>query len=304
MPANGMNLFAVWIPDPSVTTTTTPTTTTTTPSNGGVSTTTTTTTTPINSGVTTSTQPAASSPGASGDVTPPVAAPALQNPSASQTANGAASKPVTNPVTKQENAVPATAPAVVEEDTSAQDDTSTVPDLESVGRNEAGATIGGRSVSSQISYNNGNVVVSVAGATLEYTIIDSAGTQRILSGTAPVIVEPGDTVGVRFAKFEDNAEASAWIVPGDLPLGSTKLTGGEGTINGIISEEVTAGIRRIITVTETENNEPFVVALGVEVIDSVDSDTSWSLVFLIIVGLAVAGALLIPAARRRRDNER
>jgi hypothetical protein len=213
------------------------------------------------------------------------------------------SKPTANPVTKQENSTTTAAPSVVAEETPAQDDDARVPDLENVGLNEVGATIGGRSVSSKISYNNGNVVVSVGGATLEYTIIDPDGTQRVLTGTAPVVVQQGDTVGVRFAQFVDNAEATAWIVPGDLPIGFTTLVGGQGTINGIISQEVTPGIRRIITVTKSENNEPLVVALGIEVLDSVDSDSSWSLVFLFIVGIAVAGGLLIPAARRRRDND-
>jgi len=281
MPANGLNLFAVWTLDPSVTTTTT------------------TTTTPPPT--TTTTQPSVLSPSTSSPASLPAASPVGQNPGPSQSSSGSGTTPGANP--EQDNATTTTAPAEANEEDPSPDDTAAVPDLENVEENEAGATIGGRVVSSQISYNNGNVVVSAGGAIVEYTIIDPAGTQRILSEATPAIVQPGDTVGVRFSKFVNNAEVSTWIMPGDLPIGSTTLTGGQGSINGVISQEITAGIRRIITVTETENNERFVVALGVEVVDTDDSNSSWSLVFLIFVGIAVAGALLIPAVQRRRESD-
>jgi hypothetical protein len=178
-----------------------------------------------------------------------------------------------------------------------------IPDVEGVERGSAGATLGGREVTPEITEDAGSVIVKVGNATVRYTVVDAAGTRRSLTSAQAVALQPGDIVTVQLNGFAEDGEATSWLVPGDVALGSTQLLGGTGTITGTVPNDVTGGSRRIVTAAESRTGEPLVVAYGVDVNSNVSDGPSWSLVFLVIVGLAMAGGLLVPAARRGRDSE-
>jgi hypothetical protein len=124
-----------------------------------------------------------------------------------------------------------------------------------------------------------------------------------LGASSATEVQPGDTVTIELKGFAEEAEATAWLVPGDVSLGSATLKNGSGMITGTVPADASSGVRRLVTATQSADNQPIVVAYGVEVSNASDSGPSWSLVFLIFLGLAAGGALIIPAARRRRDDE-
>jgi hypothetical protein len=180
---------------------------------------------------------------------------------------------------------------------------SDIPDVGGVGDGDAGATLGGQPVEPEISDDGGSIVISVGEATVRYTILDSSGTRRTLSAARVVEVQPGDVVTVQLIGFATESTATSWLVPSDTVLGSTKLSNGEGMITGAVPDDARPGAHRLVTEADSRSGEPLVIAYGVNVNGNVSDGPSWSLVFLVFVGLAIVGGLLIPAARRRREDE-
>ena len=86
-------------------------------------------------------------------------------------------------------------------------------------------------------------------------------------------------------------------------LGTTRLENGAGFVEGVVDDSAPEGDRRIAVATESADGDPVVVAYGVSIAEGESSGTSWSVLLLVIVGLAVVGGLLIPAAKRRRDED-
>lgn len=151
--------------------------------------------------------------------------------------------------------------------------------------------------------DNGSLVVSVAGTRVRYTVISSSGAQRSVSAASALTLSPGDRVRVDFTGFAATAQAKAWITPGDVLLGEVALVDGVGSVEGVIPNDATSGERRLVSEAESATGKPIVVAHGVTVAANDSQGASWSLVFLIIVGIAIAAGLLVPAARRRRNDE-
>ena len=273
MPANGMVLHAVWEVDPSATTTTT-------------------TTVPSSS---TSTPPVTSPAASPGSPTTTIAGNSSSGTgNSSQSGSTGSGTPAPVAGTTTTTVISTTTTSVVSND---------VPDIEGVESGDVGATLNGRPVTTEVTEDDGSVIVTVGGATVRYTVVDASGLPRPLSMEEVVALQPGDTVTVQLNGFADEAEATVWLAPGDDALGSTTLSGGTGIITSALPSDVTGGSRRIVTSAASRTGEPLVVAYGVEITGSGNDGPSWSLVFLVFLGLAVAGGLLVPAVRRRRDKD-
>ena len=113
----------------------------------------------------------------------------------------------------------------------------------------------------------------------------------------------GDALQVDFEGFGNDGTAQAWLVPGNSQIGRTVLTNGRGSVRGTVPTEASSGPRRIVTQAETPMGEPVVVAYGVTVTNTGTGSSPWSRILLVVVGLAILSGLLIPAARRRRQEE-
>lgn len=154
-----------------------------------------------------------------------------------------------------------------------------------------------------VTEEEGSVIVTVGDASVRYTVLDPSGSSRPLSLTQTVVLQPGDTVTVQLNGFADQAAATSWLVPDDVALGSTELSGGTGTITGTLPKDGIGGSRRLVASAESRSGDPVVVAYGVDIAGAEADGPSWSLVFLVFVGLAVVGGFLVPAVRRRREND-
>lgn len=182
------------------------------------------------------------------------------------------------------------------------DDDADTPDIEGVEGGSLRALVAGRPTDVNVSESNGSLVAEVAGASVTYTVIGSDGLTRPLRRGSVISLGLGDRVRIDFAGFADMAMGEAWVAPDGVTLGETPLAGGLGRIEAAVPETDRQGERRITARAETINGDPVVVAYGVEVRGTESSGPSWSLVFLVILGFAVVGALLVPAARRRRTD--
>jgi hypothetical protein len=122
--------------------------------------------------------------------------------------------------------------------------------------------------------------------------LDEAGNVRLRTG---------DTVRIKLAGFEPGSVMEAWLFSTPVLLGTTKV-GPDGTITATftIPEDASSGSHRVGIVARTTDGEPATLAVGINVgeWEKESSLTVWLIVLPIVA--AVAGALLLPATRRRR----
>ena len=161
----------------------------------------------------------------------------------------------------------------------------------------------GRPATAKVDTVDGSLIVEVGGGVIKYSVKGEDGAVRAIAQGEQIFLRAGDTVRVDFAGFAAQAESSAWLSPGKMLLGTTRLENGAGFVEGVVDGSAPEGDRRIAVATESADGDPVVVAYGVSIAEGESSGTSWSVLLLVIVGLAVVGGLLIPAARRRRDEE-
>ena len=172
-----------------------------------------------------------------------------------------------------------------------------------MGTGEVGATIGGSPATARVEARDNSLVVTVGDATVSYAVKDRTGVPRGVSAASALTLRPGDTLTVGFTGFGSGFVARARLLPGGIPLGEMRLADGSGSIVSVIPDSTRDGEHRIVTEAASKDGKPVVVAYGITVGSDAPQGTPWSKVFLIIVGLAAATGLLVPAARRRRKDD-
>lgn len=150
---------------------------------------------------------------------------------------------------------------------------------------------------------DGMLVVTVGQASVSYTVTAPDGMMRPASTASVLQLSPGDTVRIGFSGFGRGSTGKSWIAPTGVLLGQTVLADGSGEVTGTVPADTPTGERRLVTESGSGDGDPVVVAYGVTVRPAEESGSPWSRVFLVIVGIAVAAGLLVPAARRRRRDD-
>lgn len=147
-----------------------------------------------------------------------------------------------------------------------------------------------------------NQLVVTAGA-LEAVIggMNPDGTPMALDEAGNVRLRTGDTVRIKLAGFEPGSVMEAWLFSTPVLLGTSKV-GSDGTVIGTftIPANAPSGSHRVVIVASTTDGKPATLAVGINVgeWEKESSLTVWLIVLPIV--LAVLGALLLPATRRRR----
>jgi hypothetical protein len=147
-----------------------------------------------------------------------------------------------------------------------------------------------------------NQLVVTAGA-LEAVIggMNPDGTPIALDEAGNVRLRTGDTVRIKLAGFEPGSVMEAWLFSTPVLLGTTKV-GSDGSVIGTftIPDNAPSGSHRVVIVASTTDGKPATLAVGINVgeWEKESSLTVWLIVLPIV--LAVLGALLLPATRRRR----
>lgn len=154
-----------------------------------------------------------------------------------------------------------------------------------------------------LSDDNGSVVATVGDSKISYSVTAPDGSARAISVESFNNLRVGDRLSLRFSGFNATGTARGWLAPVGVSLGEVKLSGGTGTVEGTLPDTLTDGDIRIMTAAESIDGAPVVVAFGAQIEKTSSSQTPWSWVLLIVVGLAVLGGFLIPAARRRKQSQ-
>ena len=166
---------------------------------------------------------------------------------------------------------------------------------------EAAVKVGDSVEDATVERADNQLVVTVGDLKAVVGGMNPDGSPMALDEAGNVRLRTGDTVRIKLAGFEPESEMEAWLFSTPVLLGTSKV-GSDGTVTGTftIPEDAPSGSHRVVIVARTTDGKPATLAVGVNVgeWEKETSLTVWLIVLPIV--LAVAGALLLPATRRRR----
>ena len=175
------------------------------------------------------------------------------------------------------------------------------PNVPSVAAGEAGVKVAGKTQPATVTRSDNQLVVTAGPLKATLGVIDNAGTVSSLDADGNVRLKSGDNIRIKLAGFEPGSTVEAWLFSTPMLMGTAKV-GTDGTVVGTftIPKDVPKGAHRIALVTRTSDGKPATLTVGVMVgkWDKGPNVTLWLIVLPIV--LAIAGALVLPATRRRR----
>ncbi len=175
-----------------------------------------------------------------------------------------------------------------------------VPKISAVAAGQAGVTIGDKVEAATVQRIENQLVVSAG--TLKATLggLNSDGSSTALDDDGNVRLKSGDVVRIKLAGFKPGSVVEAWLFSTPTLLGTAKVdANGAVTGNFTIPKNATNGSQRIAIVARTTDGTPATLTVGVMVGEW--NSGSRVAVWLIVlpIALAVIGALVLPATRRR-----
>jgi hypothetical protein len=147
--------------------------------------------------------------------------------------------------------------------------------------------------------------VTVTAGTLSATVgsLNSKGGITALDADGNVQLKPGDTVRIKLAGFKPGSIVEAWLFSTPQLMGTAKV-GADGTVVGTftVPKNVDKGSHRIAVVAKTTDGKSATLTVGVKIGEwkKERSIALWLIILPIV--LAVLGALLLPATRRRKKQ--
>jgi hypothetical protein len=233
--------------------------------------------------------------------------------SAAPSSGGQASQPTIVPtVNKPTSSVPTTESTIAAPDTKASNaavsSSSTsvapsAPSIQAVAPGDAAVTVGDKKQPVTVSRADNQVTVTAGALSATLGVVDSAGTVAALDANGNVSLKPGDTIRIKLAGFEPGSVVEAWLFSTPQLMGTAKV-GSNGLVVGMftVPKNVPKGAHRIAIVAQTKDGKSTTLTVGVRVGNwkKERSIALWIIVLPIV--LAVFGALLLPATRRRKKS--
>ena len=169
---------------------------------------------------------------------------------------------------------------------------------------EAAVTVGKKSEPATVERVNNQLTVTAGKLSATVGGLNKDGGNAALDADGNVRLKPGDTVRIKLAGFDPGSMVEAWLFSTPQLMGNAKV-GPDGVVVGnfTIPQKVSSGSHRIAIVAQTVDGKPATLAVGIKVGEwnKGPSITVWLIVLPIV--LAMGGALLLPAAIRRRRSE-
>jgi hypothetical protein len=175
------------------------------------------------------------------------------------------------------------------------------PSAPSVVAGSAAVNVGGKTETATVERANNQLVVSVGALKAVVGGLNPDGSQMALDDDGNVRLNSGDTVRIKLAGFKPGTKMEAWLFSTPVLLGKTTV-GADGAVTGsfTIPKNAPEGAHRVVIVAQTTDGKPATLAIGINVgeWDSGPGVAIW--LIMLPIALAVVGALLVPAQRRRR----
>lgn len=177
------------------------------------------------------------------------------------------------------------------------------PSIASVAPGEAAVTVGDKTEPVVVKRADNQVTVTAGKLSATVGSLNKSGSVAALDNDGNVRLKPGDTVRIKLAGFKPGSTVEAWLFSTPQLMGTAKV-GADGVVVGTftVPKNVPLGSHRIAVVAQTTDGKPATLAVGVMVGNwkKERSITIWLIVLPIV--LAIMGALVLPATRRRRKN--
>lgn len=269
------------------------------------SSTTTTTTTTVPASTTTTVAPATTTAPATtvaGDATTSATATTV----AASTGTGGQTGTGTESSTRTVTAAPAdTADATVTPSTSPATTTTTLvpaPDAPDAAPGEAGATIDGQSIETQLSRSDNGLVIT-AGSMSATVYGESADGERIaLDADGNLQLDAGDRVVVEGAGFEPDSVVDIWLFSTPTRLGDL-VASGAGSVSGSfpVPATIEAGSHRLVLEGTTSDGKDAVIGVGLYLGDyATEGGINRWLIIVPLVMATILGLVIPTTVRRRR----
>jgi hypothetical protein len=177
------------------------------------------------------------------------------------------------------------------------------PKIDAVAAGEVGVKVGDKTEKANVARVNNQYVVSVGALKATIAVVNSDGESGPLDDEGTVRMNTGDKVKITMNGFQPGSTIEAWLFSTPTMLGTAKV-GADGSVTGVFTIPANAddGAHRIALVAKANNGKPTIFTVGVMLgeWDGGPNVAVWLIALPIV--LAVAGALVIPATRRRRRS--
>ena len=162
-------------------------------------------------------------------------------------------------------------------------------------------SVGGVAATADLQRQDNAITVSVGDLKATFSSADGTGNPVPLDPDGNVRLNPGDNVKIKMAGFAPGTQVEAWLFSTPTLLGRAKVKW-DGSIDSTftIPASIPTGAHRIALKAKTADGKDATIGLGVMVGDWHGEKGMSTLLIVIPVCLAVAGALLLPAVSRRR----
>ena len=168
---------------------------------------------------------------------------------------------------------------------------------------QAGVEVAGKSTPAVVERVDNQLVVTAGPLRATLGGIGDGGATAALDKDGNVRLSPGDDIRIVLAGFEPGSEVEAWLFSTPVLLG-TATVGADGKVSGTftVPENSPEGAHRIAIVARTTEGEPATLTVGVVVGEWKGSPrvALWLIVTPLVI--AMVGALVLPATRRRRRS--
>jgi hypothetical protein len=177
------------------------------------------------------------------------------------------------------------------------------PKISVVAAGDAQVKVGNSTQTATVTRVDNQLVVTAGALKAMLGAVDKSGATKSLDPDGNVRLKAGDKVRIRLAGFTPQSTVEAWLFSSPVLMGIEKV-GSDGTVDGTFTIPVDApkGSHRIAVVTKSLDGKPTTLTVGVMVgeWEKGVNVALWLIVLPIV--LAVAGALILPATRRRRSR--
>lgn len=178
-----------------------------------------------------------------------------------------------------------------------------LPDAMPVKLGDLAAHVNGKVVATTVRRESNTIVASAAGLTARYGAIDGSNNPVPLDNDGNLRVLPGQTISFELDGADPESTGEAWMFSEPTKLGAFEVDANGSAIGSFtIPESSQTGDHTLLVATRNAAGEQTELRLGIAVgeMNSGADVTVWLIVLPII--LAVAGALILPATRRRRTR--
>ena len=163
--------------------------------------------------------------------------------------------------------------------------------------------MGDESVESTITRENNQVVIQSGSVTAALSATDAAGQTAPLDNEGNIRLDKGAKIRVNIAGFKAGSDVDAWMFSTPYHLGTAKVdNSGKLVADFVVPKDIDSGRHRVAIEATLPNGKKTTVALAVNV-GGYDKESGISTTLIVLpIALAIAVALFLPAARRRRQT--